>query len=129
MIFFMMPEEGDILVCEYCGKEEEATQDMNPWICVSKVEGGEEFDEAFFCSHSCLTNWVSESEVTQLKREADQQEDVEWDVERIIVKHDLWNKIEQHQNHETCAVCGKRFLSGDSAVFFRGKPIHESCII
>jgi len=122
------PSEGETIVCQYCGKEIVATQDMDYCYCLSKVKSEEESSWIYLCNWNCLKAYVNESEDSRLKRMNQRQKEREWNIEELLVRNNLWDKFQRHKNMQTCPLCGKEFVDGDSAVFFNGKPIHSECI-
>ena len=52
----------------------------------------------------------------------------EFYIEKLLVKHGLWAKVERHEAIETCPLCEKKFEEGDLAVFCLGKMIHNHCV-
>jgi len=54
--------------------------------------------------------------------------DSEFNIERLLVQHGLWNKVERHEDIERCPLCEKKFEEGDLAEFCLGKMIHKHCI-
>lgn len=54
--------------------------------------------------------------------------DKEFSIEKILVQHGLWDKVEKHENLYSCPLCENKFVNGDLVVFCLGKPIHNRCI-
>lgn len=56
--------------------------------------------------------------------------DEEFRIEKLLVKHGLWSKVEKHKDLYSCPLCKRKFEVGDLAmgVLILGKPIHVHCI-
>ncbi|MBA7492729.1 hypothetical protein ES702_03279 [subsurface metagenome] len=125
----VLPEEGKTLICEYCGKETVATQNMDHyWLCLSEVKGGEESLEAYLCSRECLKAYVNKPFVFSLERLTQDSKKAEWQIEELLIHSNLLDKVNRHKPVLTCALCKKDFVSGDLCVFFKDKVMHEKCI-
>lgn len=72
------PEEGEVIICAYCGKEAIASEDMDYWFCVSEIKAGEESLWEFLCCRKCLKAWVIERDWIRFERERQQRKEREW---------------------------------------------------
>jgi len=77
----MYPEEGEVIVCNYCGKEQVATEEMEYWFCVSEVKAGEESNWDYYCSYECFRAHATEPFELSVSRERQQREDEKWEEE------------------------------------------------
>lgn len=94
----VLPEEDETLVCEYCGKETVATQNMDHyWLCLSEVKGGEESLEVYLCSQECLKAYVNEPTVFLLARTAQDSKKTEWQIEELLIRSNLLDKVNRHK--------------------------------
>ncbi len=83
----MYPKVGEELECEFCGKTIKATKDMDYWISLSDVRGGEESLWRYFCSNFCLKNYVNLSEREFMHFNAQKTEDKRWKrMEELLAK-------------------------------------------
>jgi len=54
--------------------------------------------------------------------------DSEFNIEKLLVQHGLWKKVEEHEDIETCPLCEKKFEEGDLASPCLGKMLHSYCV-
>lgn len=68
-------------------------------------------------------------EIEQLERARETFDERKWQLEEILIRHNLLEKIQKHEDVFSCALCGKPFRDSDSRNMDIGKPIHSSCLI
>ena len=66
------------MICEFCGRQVTASEDMEYWFCLSEVKGGEETFEIYLCSQRCLRDYVNEDPTIQFDRKTQQLSDGTW---------------------------------------------------